>query len=823
MNPNSDQANESPAAANGPASSSANVGDDVMKVLADVEGKLNRLRTVQKTQDEMLTSLAERTRAVRQAEEVIEQTRLELLRQQKAVQQERDDAAAQHRRQSDQLEQAKSRIEHDRGDMEARRQEADRRVQDLERRETDLKAEQARIAALSTQCQNDREQFTNRMQQVEADRAELLQRVAQAESNVGELIREVEKKNQALAERTNDAKQAAERVAKAEKDAGDLARLADRERAEVTERLDAAMKKLQDAEALKKRAADEAGSLRGRVAELEQNVNVLRRDAEAHAAQLADSRQKLETAGRKLSEFAQILSEQTPQLERGAAAIAMVDQQHEQIDRLTKQLAEATLKSDPEEIQRRDARIEQLTEALRQARGQNVNDVGVAEVEHRNAALEAEIAQLRLNLQNAEIAAEQARKQLEQSAGDQGAQTVQDASMAENAAKVAALTAEIERLHAQAAADLEAQLATRLEAQSKRHRDAADAAHQADEKTIAELRNRIEGLEGELRDAQTAASKGGADQNLVSQKLRKKAEQITAVAEHLRRRKSRLAKMRALLVKRAASDEKASSSGGEMRLEAVQRMEMERSHLAEARQALAMTERAMVRKWARPKAVVVLACVFLLAAACAGAAWLATDHFFPATISASAALEARTSDHSKITGDAAESWRTWHTQLLEDDSFRQTVAKRMAERRIEGWSDPAALAQRMKSDLTVDADDDGMLVLTLAGTDEDELKAALDVITSTVMTESSRQSSRRGDNCPAVATEERREEGQVRFARINDLALRDERLQHALPIFGGMFAVTLVLILVIYTQLARAKRLFDQDNGLLFADARADS
>ena len=52
------------------------------------------------------------------------------------------------------------------------------------------------------------------------------------------------------------------------------------------------------------------------------------------------------------------------------------------------------------------------------------------------------------------------------------------------------------------------------------------------------------------------------------------------------------------------------------------------------------------------------------------------------------------------------------------------------------------------------------------------------------------------------------------FASIGPVPVEDQRLMHALPIFGGMIVVTLGLFGVVYGRLVRAKRIFDEEEVL---------
>jgi len=706
-------------------------GPDIMKILADVEGQLNHLRSAQRAQDQAISSFAERSKALRKAEDELKTSQHDVTSLQQTVQQERQQLQQQRQQLDSQSQQNEQRLR-------ARESELEKRSSEIERQSADFQAERDRVAALARQCQQQQEQLSQREREIKSERQELSSRVEQAEKNVGDLIQQIERSDQ-----------------------------------EITDK---------------------------------------NQQLQERSAKVAESQAKLETASKKLAEFAQILSDQTPQLERGASAIAMVQQQQQQIEHLTQQLAEHTLRSDPEEMQRRDQRIVELTEALRQARGQSGGQQGVAELEQRNAELTAEVNQLKLEVQNAQLAADEGRRQLQERADDRGAQTMQDASMAENAAKVAALTAEIEQLHAKAAADLRAQ----LEAQSRQHATRAAENSKADAALLKKLNARVAELERELEEARSVPAASDSDeQDDFAAKLRQKAERVTAVAEHLRRRRSRLIKLRQLM-KQKGAPESVGAPSERMRTEELIKIERERAQVHELRQILANSEKQLVRRWARPKAVLIVASIVLLALCCAAGSWFAADQFFPARVSAAVVLEARNHAHTAVTAQEAEAWRAWHTDLVSDDAFHQTLAKRMAEHRLDQYSDPAKLAKRLQDDLTIDADREGVMILTMAGNDSDEVTAFLDVLTATLVSESNRQMTKRGENVWAAPTGERHEEGQIHYATLNSVPIRDERLARALPIFGGMFAAVLVLVVVAYARLTKAKRVFDEENAMLF-------
>jgi hypothetical protein len=926
---------------------SAPAGHDVMKILADVEGQLTRLRTAQKQQDDAISSLTARSKALRSAEDEVEKQRSAAKQHAQYIERERGQLENERtqfgeqckrideelRRRAAEVEQAREKLERDKSDMaangekarhglaelehaktvwqqnrekveqqlqrsqaesdqrfaecakakdeiaaarsqwEKQRQDAqakydsraadlDRQMGEVARREQALQVERERIAAAELQMQRQQQEMASSTASLEKERADLLKRVEQAERNVGELIEQVERTQQEVADRTQVAQQAMDRLAalqqkekalekaaeaaqehakRAEKESQELLRLADSERTEVQQKLEARHKELIEA---RDAAIAELEAARKKVTSMQRDLRARDEEIAAKEGLLADLQRKLETACSKLSEFASVLSEQTPQLERGAAALAMVEEQAQQIDRLTKHLAELQLASDPEEIQRRDQRINELTEALRQSRGQNAGEQVVAEMEQRNAALEAELQRLRLESQNAHIAAEEARKQL-QSLVDSGAnQQVKDVALAEHAAKVAALSAEIERLHAVSAQEVE----KHLTAQSKKHQqeiaEARGAEARGAEHTTRQLRQRVADLEAEVAKAKseaiaaTAAASAAAAAMSASQashasqqagegvdgeyvnRLRAKAQQITAVAEHLRRRRSRLERARLLMrQKRKAMPSAGAQGSAQMRIEQMAKMENERQHLLDVRKMLAASEQQMIRRWARQRAVFSFACVGIILAVSAAASWVVVNQLYPPKLSASVVLEARARAGAPApTPDQLQEWSTWHSQVVTDSSFQQTLAKRMADRNLDQWSRQEQVASTLSKQVVVAADQPGVVMFSMAGPDGGEMTAFLDVLAQTVLTESNKQAGRRSDNATTVATGERKEEGRVLYASLNPLPLSDDRMMRALPIFGGTVVGLMILTLLTYFKLIRSKRIFDEENAALFQD-----
>ena len=231
------------------------------------------------------------------------------------------------------------------------------------------------------------------------------------------------------------------------------------------------------------------------------------------------------------------------------------------------------------------------------------------------------------------------------------------------------------------------------------------------------------------------------------------------------------------------------------------------------RDALAASERELIRRWARPTALITLGWFALLAITIAGVSWFGADHFVPATVSASVTFQAKTAAGQQLSSDEAESWKIWHTELLADTGFTNTLSKRLADRRLDRYVDPEILRQRLHADLTIDAMQDGLMTVSLAGTDRPQITALLDTLATTLVSESSRRMSKQGGP-HAVVKGGTSKSGRVTYATINPVPIRDVRLKYAAYIFGGFFPVCLFLIVVIYRRLARTKSAFDGQEAI---------
>ncbi len=706
-------------------------GDEVFDILSGVQLQIERLRGLHRGHDEKLAALTARSREIETAGQ-------EVAQQQAAVQQQQDTLAkrehqlATARRQNAateaELERQQAQFVEQQAVGETDRAELERGTRDLEQREAALSQQQAEL-------------FPERFDEL-SDRCQSLQdQVSAGESKITELGRELDRRAQQVDAKDQQCREAEEQSQSLQQQVAELQSTV----AETNER----------AESLNREAESKAAALTEQMEELEAT-------AQERSASLDEYRDKFQTAQERIRDLAGTLEEQQPRLEEGAEAVATVQQQRQQIGELTNQLAQYKVASDPDQLRQKDERIEELVEALRQARGQSAGEQSHAEAEARIHELTTENDQLRIEAERAAIETQEALRQLEQ----------------------------------------------------HDHAGSVD-----DGEDIVALHQRIEQLERTLAEARAVdphPSRGGFDHP--ADGAGNEAQRLGVEAQHLQRRRVRLARLRRALRARTRPDP---ITGPETEVDSYDLQDQERhaQQLTELREMLAASEREMIRRWARPWAVVTLGWVAVLAVIVAGASWFLADHFAPATVSSSVTFEAKNRSGAPLSIEEAESWRSWHTDLLVDTGFTNTLAKRLADRRLDRYGDPNALRQRFLADLTIDALPEGIMTVSLAGTDPQEITALLDALATTLVTESSRRMSKRGDGPHAVVKGGTKEGDRLRYATLNPIPIHDERLQYAGYVFGAAFPACLLLIWVIYRRLARAKSVFDDPDAMFIVPA----
>lgn len=827
MNPPHDDLQFSDPAVSNPASPPANPTNEddagsVLDLIADVEARLRKVRDLQSDHDGQLKSLEERSHALEQTEQSLrerEETLITLEQELSRIRsgldtraQELDGRATEIEREAGEVWSAREVLEKDRAQIVEERTRLQQQNELLNQHWKEMEAERARLSdeqqALTearTRLEQEHAALAERIRAAESEterlrreHAEMEGRLGKAEENVGELIRQIETAQEQLEQRAREHEAASTASARASEQVGQLEQQLHEARKTIEKSESDALQMVEqveqerdglraEQERLSREIAHErerAASLEAKVTEAQTAQNAAREQVEklnwalqGKEQEINEQRKTLDAAKAKLSEFAKSIGDQARQIERGAAAIAAVREQKQEIERLRNELAQANLSGDPDEVLRKDERIAELTQALREARGQSINNADTTERDQRIEELVAEVDQLRLELERARMEAENAR--------------------------------------ASASGDPLLDAASESEAIAER-----DQRIETLEQQIAALQARFD--EARLQLEQSVA-RGASNDEAQTREIQRKAVRLKEIARHLQRRKLRLERMRQLLDERRKSDQTSGSraesialshADTEHRAKQMDQLRIQQESLREAMRCLIISEKEMIRRWARPRAMVTLCCFVVMAGILAAGSWFATDHFFPATISASVTIEAKDRPGFPMDDQQLSAWQIWHTGKLQDAAFHKTLADRFDSRGLAALGNAEAVQQRLTNDMKFDSSRDGELVLTLAGTNSDEITSVLDTVAITLVSEARREAGKRTDGGSTVLLGERKVDGQTYYASVGRVPVKDERLVYAGSIFGGSMAVMLLFWGMIYMKLSKAKRIFDESDPL---------
>jgi chromosome segregation ATPase len=769
--------------------------------MAQRESELARLsQSLQQKQQEV----EQRDSELRQREQSLAGERRSLESQQSSLQQSVKQSEGRIRELTLQLDQANASLEARTTDCDA----AERIAAELRERVAKLDQSLAEAAAKIEQVQADALEMSGAVEK-ERDAARSTANATQAKLTEAEQqIRVLHSGMQSMGDQLAQTKQQLEAHKQTEQ--ARAAEQAQREQAlaHSQKQLAAAIERAAAAEQQQSTAQSQVAELQSRLAAVSaqreacsERLTSLEAQLAQRESQLTDAQKKLKLAGEKIAKFGEAINEQAEQLERGAAAMSMVEQQQRTIERLTQELAEARTSGDVDGAKRKDARIQELTEALRQARGQTAGDPNVAALEHRISQQEKELHQLRLNLENANVELKRSQQSLEEANKIASERRASEGGSNEH---VQRLTAEVARLESEL---LKAQQSDQTETLQLK---------------VAEL----EALLEKAREVAKHASKTSTDSE---RDVQEKAQRVARVAKHLQRRHQRLVAIRRTLKQRgvahgsaaattaAAAPVAAARPAGSSMLEEhanqMRQLEKRRRELIELKAILAESEKKMLHRWARPRAIAVVTWLVMIAGVVGAGSWFAADHVFPATVNAYVNLEATGKKSGPVSEIQAQQWANWHQQLLQNGAFHQVIADRLKQRNVASLATPEAVSAYLTEQLGVDASQKGRMRLTLSGQSESEAVSNLDVITSSMVTESSRQLSTREGEVWASVPAARMTNGEVKYASLDPVPVEDNRLVYAGAMFAGSYVIALALAWLVYTKLLRSKRVFDEQTS----------
>ena len=159
--------------------------------------------------------------------------------------------------------------------------------------------------------------------------------------------------------------------------------------------------------------------------------------------------------------------------------------------------------------------------------------------------------------------------------------------------------------------------------------------------------------------------------------------------------------------------------------------------------------------------------------------------------------------------------------LPKDPAFIATVSKRLDARGLTPVGGEEGVVTMLSDDLALDSDGPGKIRLILSGDDRRILARTLDVIATTMASESSRQAPRREQSARAMSVGEKSSKGLVGYASLLPMDINSVFLQRLALIAGIGLAVTFGCVGVLYLVLRRAKRVFEESEVELESDGLA--
>ena len=171
----------------------------------------------------------------------------------------------------------------------------------------------------------------------------------------------------------------------------------------------------------------------------------------------------------------------------------------------------------------------------------------------------------------------------------------------------------------------------------------------------------------ELEEALVIAQDRGQAQEF-AKKLRSKAESLSDFARHLELRKSRLEILRKGVRENARSGEDSTT------FRDMQRLKSKKDDLEQARQCLVESEKAMLSKWARPRALAASVWLSFLIFCVGGGSWLVVENMLSSPGTATVDLVASTRSGRPLENMALVDWMEWHEALPRDPAFVHVVS-----------------------------------------------------------------------------------------------------------------------------------------------------
>lgn len=383
--------------------------EDVLSLIGDVERQLERLRSAQARSAEELAQFADRGRRLDEREREIEVAASRLADRCDEV--ERRERRIVER--TDEFELREQALREREGAIAERVASLADRDNALSEREAEVEGKSSALAAERDAVAAIRDQMRQENERADSERESLRVEITSVNERLLTLSRrceELELEREGLAAERDAVR--AERDGLLDRGSAHAEALAAAERNEAQLMLTIArLRELNEDSEASLQSRDQVVEAKDKaIGERDARISDLEREVEMN-------RQSLRTAGEKLASLAKSVADQAPQLERGAAALGLLNEQRQRLQAAEERVAE---------LERELATAHEALEAARSVEPQRIVERVVETVVDNGAldAARAEIDRLREEIGEAERAVAQARSEAASSAGSQAERAV---------------------------------------------------------------------------------------------------------------------------------------------------------------------------------------------------------------------------------------------------------------------------------------------------------------------------------------------------------------------------------------------------------------
>lgn len=341
------------------------------------------------------------------------------------------------------------------------------------------------------------------------------------------------------------------------------------------------------------------------------------------------------------------------------------------------------------------------------------------------------------------------------------------------------------------------------------------------EGVIEQLRERLNSEIDARRaiEEKHAAALAEAGESLAQARADRHVSGSAEGTESIHRRRNRLKKCRQLVKARHEKVKRAEEALAR-RYEQVEHLLSQRAQLAEAHKTVTHAQRRLQKQQATGRTAVVMLCTVVVVALLTILSWAVSRETFPGRYAAKSMMRADGRGKELNAAELSE-WTSYVKDLVRDPRFADAVAKRMTRKGMETLSVPAAVAARMKADLSVESSKDGEVVLELRGEGKRRTERELETIATALAAEANAARASRADGTVTLPPTD---------ADAGNTPIDDtQKIAAAIMLGSGLF-VTLFVGAFLWKKLANAKTQFEQDSQLAsvldeasWADPRIES